>query len=459
MNKQFLKRIALMGNLFFSITLFSQLKTFPPELWEKTDPDPRKAVKCPDENLLNFHCGIKDRVLKKYIRYSNHRSHTLSLVHSSKEDELIWKEENKNISLNNDKYSKGKRITELGKRPSIFSYTELADTQNEKQDSLGIRFEDQNLYELIFYPKKVTAKDLNKIHSYLSIKYGISLEKGIYYSSEGAELWDPKKHKEYPYRPTGLGRDNGNDLYQKQSCNQADLFLTIGFNTITRTNSENPAVIDNNHFVMWSDDNKEMTLKREKEMDVLERSWEINFLGKDIPKTNYSVRIKKEMVNSESLSLSYWLLLKKNNGEIKKIAGRESEHDVTFDKVEFMDAFDSGDVTHFTFAVSPVKNIESQNGSTIGSGSQYGLEDISVDSGQILLYPNPVKKGQNFTLTFPSMEDLSISIYDGGGRLVKLEKISHTAKSYMGSLPMQSAYLISLTHHGKIIKTFKLTVD
>ncbi|GEN77549.1 T9SS type A sorting domain-containing protein [Chryseobacterium hagamense] len=347
----------------------------------------------------------------------------------------------------------------MRKRPSLFSYTKFADTQNQNQDSLKIRFEDQNLYELIFYPKKVTAKDLNKIHSYLSIKYGISLEKGIYHSSEGTELWDPEKHKEYRYRPTGLGRDDGNELDQKQSCNQADLFLTIGFNTILRTNSENPAIIENNHFVMWSDDNKEMTLKREKDMDVLERNWEINFLGKNIPKTNYSVRIKKETVNPGSHPLSYWMLLKKDNGEFKKIQGRESEHDVTFDKVEFMDAFDSGEATHFTFAVSPVKNAESQNNSTVGSASQYGLEDISIDSDKILLYPNPVKKEQNFTITFPLMEDLAISIYDGGGRLLKLEKISYTAKSFTTHLSIQSSYLISLTRNGKIIKTFKLIVD
>ncbi|GEN77548.1 hypothetical protein CHA01nite_32880 [Chryseobacterium hagamense] len=61
----------------------------PPELWEKIDSDTRKAAKGPDENLLNFHCSIKDKVLKKYIRYSQHKSHTLTLVHSSKEDGLI----------------------------------------------------------------------------------------------------------------------------------------------------------------------------------------------------------------------------------------------------------------------------------------------------------------------------------------------------------------------------------
>uniref|UniRef100_A0AAU6WMP4 T9SS type A sorting domain-containing protein n=1 Tax=Chryseobacterium endophyticum TaxID=1854762 RepID=A0AAU6WMP4_9FLAO len=87
------------------------------------------------------------------------------------------------------------------------------------------------------------------------------------------------------------------------------------------------------------------------------------------------------------------------------------------------------------------------------------MDDISINSDKIILYPNPVKKDQNFSITFPSMDNLAISIYDGGGRLVKLEKISDTAKSYTSHLSIQSSYLISLTRNGKIIKTFKLIVD
>jgi PKD repeat protein len=75
------------------------------------------------------------------------------------------------------------------------------------------------------------------------------------------------------------------------------------------------------------------------------------------------------------------------------------------------------------------------------------------------VYPNPVKKGELFTVKFPAMENLNISIYDGGGRLIRLEKIDHKAKSYTSSLSVQSSYLITLTRDGKVIKTFKLIVN
>lgn len=446
--------------LSYSFYAYSQLVGSDVQVWEKINPASREAARCKDENLLNFHCGIKDKILKKYIKYSRDKSHTLSLVHASKEDEMIWENTDRNVSLGNTSYRKGKESREIGKRPSIFSFTGTADSKKEKSDSLKIKFEDQNLYEMIFFPKKAKMADLNKIHSYLSIKYGISLEKGRYYGSDGKVIWDPEKHAAYKYRPTGLGRDDGNELYQKQSSNQADPFLAIGMNEIRRTNSENPTAIDNNNFVMWSDDNKAMSLKPEKDLDVLERSWEISFIGNKIPKTDYQVRIIKEAVNPRSLPLSYWMLLKKDNGDIKKIPGVENGSYVTFNKVDFLDAFDTGDKTSFTFAVSPVKDTKPGTpNQDPRSGNIYNEKDLSLDLTKIALYPNPVKKGQSFTVVFPPMENLIISIYDGGGRLVALDKVSSSAGSYVNHLPIQSSYLVNLTRNGKIIKTFKLIVE
>jgi hypothetical protein len=442
--------------LLCSLSAFSQLVGSEVQLWEKADPASREAVSCKDENLLNFHCGIKDKLIKKYIKYSKNKSHTLSLVHTSKEDELIWENSEKQAALGNNTYQKseGKSI-EIRRRPSIFSYTSTADADKGKTDTLRIKFEDKNLYEMIFIPKKAKTLDLNKIHSYLSIKYGISLEKGKYYGSDGKVIWDPEKHKDYKYRPTGLGRDDGNELYQKQSANQADQFLTVGKNDIKRTNIENNTLLDNNNFVMWSDDNKGLSLERDGNFDVLQRNWEINFIGSSIPKNDYKVRIDKSVVNPKSLPLVYWMFLKNPDGEITKIQGVDNERYVTFSKVDFKK---ENETAQFTFAVSPLKDQKGENAGT-NSGSVRDEKDLPLDLSKIVLYPNPVKKDQNFTIVFPPMDNLIISIYDGGGRLITLDKVSSTAGSYMNHLPVQSSYLINLTQNGKIIKTFKLIVD
>jgi hypothetical protein len=433
------------------------------QLWEKATPTLREAAKCKDENLLNFHCGIKDKIFKKYIKYSKNKSHTLTVVHRSKEDELIWENTEKKIFLENNSYKTGgEKNIEIRKGPSIFSFLATADPAHEKSDSLKIKFDDQNLYEMIFLPRKAKSLDLNKIHSYLSIKYGISLEKAKYYSSDGKIIWDPEKHKEFKYKPTGLGRDNGNELYQKQSFNQADLFLTIGKNSIERTNVENQATFENNQFVIWCDDNKELALKNDGQFDVLQKNWEINFIGNKVSKTDYRVRILKETVNPASLPIAYWMFLKKPDGSIQKIQGTEAEKYIIFNKVDFLNEFDSGDIAHFTFAVSPLRDPkkgganQNQNSGTELSANN---SELSLNLTKINLYPNPVKKGQIFTVTFPPMEDLAISIYDGTGRLLKMENVDRKSNHYTSQLDVQSAYIINLTQNKRIIKTFKLIVD
>ncbi|WP_426477548.1 T9SS type A sorting domain-containing protein [Chryseobacterium sp. CBSDS_008] len=446
-----------------SVSVYSQLVGSDAQLWEKSDPTLREVMKCKDENLLNFHCGIKDKLFKKYIKYSKSKSHTLTAVHRSKEDELIWEDTEKRISLGNSSYKTGKeKSIEIRKSPSIFSFLGTAEPDHKKSDSLKIKFEDQNLYEMIFLPRKAKSLDLNKIHSYLSLKYGISLEKGKYYSSDGKIIWDPEKHKEFKYKPTGLGRDNGNELYQKQSSNQADLFLTIGKTTIERTNVENQAVFDNNQFVIWSDDNKELSLKNDGNFDILQKNWEINFIGNKVPTTDYMIRILKETVNPDSLPIAYWIFLKKPDGSIQKIQGAEAEKYIVFNKVDFLNEFDSGNTAHFTFAVSPLKDSKTEGaGQNQNSGTRLSSNnnDLSLNLTKINLYPNPVKKGQTFTVTFPPMEDLGISIYDGGGRLVKLDNIDRKSTHYTGQLDVQGVYIINLIQDKKVIKTFKLIVD
>ncbi|VXB09334.1 MULTISPECIES: T9SS type A sorting domain-containing protein [Chryseobacterium] len=460
MSKLLCLKTTLILILMCSSNVFSQLVGSDVQIWEKSTLTPREVANPKDENLLNFHYGIKDRLLKKYIKHSKNKSHTLSLVHTFKEDEKIWENDDQRISLSNDKYERkeSKKTVKIQKRPSIFSFIGNAEKSDGKSDSLKIRFEDQNLYEMIFIPRKAKAMDLNKIHSYLSIKYGISLQRGKYYGSDAKVIWDPEKHKEFKHRPTGLGRDDGNELYQKQSSNVEDQFLTIGKTDIKKTNTENTSLFDHNNFVIWSDDDKAMSTKAEGNFKVLERNWEINFIGSTIPKNDYKIRIDKKSINPDSLPIVYWMFLKNSAGEIKKLQGVENENYVDFSKVNFSETKEGENYQYFTFAVSPLRGSTKENESNLGESS-VDQNLLSLDLSQIILYPNPVKKGQNFTIKFPEMENLSIGIYDGGGRLVKLEKIDYHSKSYSSSLIIQSSYLITLIQNGKVIKTFKLIVD
>lgn len=454
----------LLTGLFFlyAVSICGQLNASGVQLWQKVKENSRIAAQCSDENILNFHCGLQEIQLNDYIRHSKNKSHTLTVVYASKENEVIWYNDSEKITLANNQFKKAykDKNIELKKKPSFFSFASNGDPKASGRDSLNIQLANKNVYEMIFMPRKANTGELNKIHSYLSIKYGISLEKGKYYASDGKVIWDPEMHKEYPFRVTGIGRDENNELYQKESSNQEDSFLAIGLNDIKRTNAENTSSIDNYNFVIWSDDNKAMSLKNEGNFNILERNWEINFIGNTIPKDNYQVRIDKEKINPRALPVEYWMFVKKGNGETLKITGKEENDYIIFSKVEFMNAFDSGSNTYFTFGTSPLKNHKGKDdGIQPLAGVKASDNDVSSMINMINLYPNPVKKDQNFTLTFPSMEDLSISVYDAGGRLIILDKVDRNARSYANHMASQGSYLVILTRNGKILKTFKLIVD
>lgn len=149
-------KTAVLLVFLYSVSIHSQLIGSDVQIWEKSTPTPREIANTKDENLLNFHSGIKNRLVKKYIKHSKNKSHTLSIVHTFKEDEKIWENEGEKISLSNNLYEKKDtdKSVKIRKRPSLFTFVGNAEKPDGKSDSIKIKFEDRNLYEMIFIPEK-----------------------------------------------------------------------------------------------------------------------------------------------------------------------------------------------------------------------------------------------------------------------------------------------------------------
>lgn len=457
-----IKNVRFLCILIFFVEFFSlkaQIRNQSNKLWEK--PNARMSLdstKCSRESLLNFHCTIEGKFSS--IKYGKNDSQSLIIVHKSNEEENIWYNKEVISELNNNSFknSKSGKLIELKKKPSIFSYVSPKNNQNIKKDSIDIALQDKHLYEALFIPKKLKKTDLDKVHSYLSIKYGISLKGLKYFNSNGDVLWDPEQHKEFQERPTGIGRDDLNELYQKQSSNQEDKILTIGREKINRTNFDNNAPLDNNTFVIWSDDNNDLEFEERDDFRVLKRSWEINFIGKTIPKKEYSVQVDKNLMNPEGLRLNYWMLIKNDDGSVQKIAGKSKEDVIEYSGVAFPEEKNKA---VFTFATNINKEILPENGNNAGNhnpvytkGPGEGTSDLKY-----LLYPNPVKINSYFTVKFPPTEGLQITIYDGGGRILSSDKIASDSVIYQNKLNVQGVYLVILTENKKLIKAFKVIVN
>ncbi len=91
---------------------------------------------------------------------------------------------------------------------------------------------DGKLAELVIYTDRPSALEQEKIHSYLSLKYGfdkasddnlstVGSDERDYFSSDETVIWDYSLNSRYSNYVTGIGRDDNSDLNQTKSRNNA----------------------------------------------------------------------------------------------------------------------------------------------------------------------------------------------------------------------------------------------
>ncbi len=110
--------------------------------------------------------------------------------------------------------------------------------------------------EAILYNTSLSAVNVNKIESYLAIKYGITLSNagggtaGDYTSSGGTIIWDADNGSGYHNDVIGIGRNDNSALIQRQS-RQSDDSTRIYLSELGWDNWDNDGVFaTNNQFIM-----------------------------------------------------------------------------------------------------------------------------------------------------------------------------------------------------------------
>lgn len=120
-----------------------------------------------------------------------------------------------------------------------------------------------NISEVITYPYALTVNEVQRINSYLAVKYGISLNTN-YLSCGSAVLFEsdgPGTTYLYDSRITGIGRASCQQLNQKQSKNvEAGALVTIGAgNSVAADNISNTAILPDNSYLLAGDNNAAIT--------------------------------------------------------------------------------------------------------------------------------------------------------------------------------------------------------
>jgi hypothetical protein len=110
--------------------------------------------------------------------------------------------------------------------------------------------------EMVVYNRSLNTAELQKINSYLSLKYGITMNGGTqdYLASDSSVYWTADTT--YKRRVTGIGKDDCTQLNTRQSLSVDTGFVTMALgNSIALTNEQNTASVTNDKSFMVFADN------------------------------------------------------------------------------------------------------------------------------------------------------------------------------------------------------------
>jgi len=119
---------------------------------------------------------------------------------------------------------------------------------------------DANIGEIIFYNTTPSAADLNRIESYLAVKYGITRGGNTntgaaynYLSSASTTTWNKTSNSGFNNDIAGIGRDDASALFQKQSISvNNNEPVTVGLVAIASSNATNANSFSSDQsFLIW----------------------------------------------------------------------------------------------------------------------------------------------------------------------------------------------------------------
>ncbi len=184
-----------------------------------------------------------------------------------------------------------------------------------------------NIAEVIHFPWELDTTEIDKVESYLAVKYGIALDQSTprdYISSDGSIFWNAANNVGYTNNIFGIGRDSLSVLDQKIS-HAADkerivvMALDNDFITSNVDIARSTLHANNNQFLMLGS-NGESAIKKQ-------------FSELPPAPTSYEARIAREWKVSKTANFGQSVSLKFNSfysiGSIKYVLMKDSDGDFT----------------------------------------------------------------------------------------------------------------------------------
>lgn len=158
-------------------------------------------------------------------------------------------------TLNGSLYHNGRHVTSSNQNLTT-RFNEAANITIGGATDASNRNYNGQIGEILYFPWKLNDTDIDKVETYLSIKYGITKDQSTpthYLASDGSVIWNSTTFSDYKTNIAGIGFDEKSILNQKQSKSvNAGAMLTIGLGSIESTNALNTTSFSmDKSFLIW----------------------------------------------------------------------------------------------------------------------------------------------------------------------------------------------------------------
>lgn len=305
--------------------------------------------------------------------------------------------------------------------------------------------------EFLYFDTTLTAKDNEKIHTYLAIKYGITLHDMHYRSSRNKVLWNHKENNDFRFSIAGIGRDDSLDISQKQNSGKEGTSpLTISFGNPRPLNSLNTTLIPDHNFLLWGHNDKPFRVNTDtsnlQEVNYLtHRKWKLITRGDSIRNIPTTVAIEANGIDS--------------NCTVKLVISDSATFDTTSSNIIQADSVDNHhyyfrnitwnqDTTansYFAFQIDTITNMFYSN--TESDTGQASETDFTID---FQVYPNPSSGLFKLKYSCEQSSDVQLDVYTMTGQPVEQRTINDTKYFYRDlQLESKGVYMLQVSNKYK----------
>lgn len=326
--------------------------------------------------------------------------------------------------------------------------------------------------ECIVFYRELSRREQQTVQSYLAMKYGVMLLFSDYVNGEGNTIWNYEQNKQYAYSVAAIGRDDATSLYQKQSSPaEQDGLVSLAATKFFPTNIQNTSVIDNNNFLLWSDNGQAMTFdfSRNNEYRLLNRHWLMTANGAGASSLITALKMNvKDFYTEEDSTL--FLAVSREADEYFERAQYIPADSISADGTAYFGYLkwdtDRSGKDLFTFAVlnttetvEPMNAIDDSQHTNSNNGEAFNGNQIQKALYDYKLWPNPTNGAYNLQLTYTEKTDVTVYVMTVSGTLLKQYSGKGLTEYYFSDFISQKGIFILRIETKAGVELMKIIVE